>query len=341
VGYGILSAAAGRPHDTHALLWRGTAASAVDLHPGQLGERNSPSPGSLAASVAVATCLGQQVGYGSEPGDWDTRALLWRGSADSVVDLHPHSGVTLGDRGAPILMSRILATSGEQHVGIGQEGATSGMHLVPLLWRSSALSAAGRPNVVVLPIMLGDSNALGASTDGFVGFGHVWPTEVTHALLWRGSSASAVADLHPKGFISSKAVSISGDQQVGYGSGPATGGQNHALLWRGSAASVVDLHPSGFFYSRALGTNGDEQVGWGDQHALLWHGTAASVVDLHSFLPPGFVTSLAADIDTAWNVVGTAWGPASGGRYHAFLWKRNGPKPVADGRRSNTRCGSP
>ena len=131
-------------------------------------------------------------------------------------------------------------------------------------------------------------------------------------------------------------MGTSGGEQVGYGSlgrrlQDEDSGPLHALLWRGSAGSVVGLHPSGLSSTQALGTNGEEQVGWGDQHALLWRGTAPSVVDLHTFLPPGFVLSLASDIDTGGDIVGTAWGPASGNRYHAFLWKRNASKPAASG----------
>ena len=39
----------------------------------------------------------------------------------------------------------------------------------------------------------------------------------SHALLWRGTAASAV-DLHPPEFLSSIAAAVSGANQVGYGS---------------------------------------------------------------------------------------------------------------------------
>jgi hypothetical protein len=113
-----------------------------------------------------------------------------------------------------------------------------------------------------------------------------------HALLWSGTSASAV-DLHPPGFTETKAAGVSGASQVGWGFGSATIGLTHALLWNGTAGSVVDLHPVGYLSSFAEDVDGNTQVGWGDGHALLWHGTAASIVDLH---PVGYFNSFANEV---------------------------------------------
>ena len=246
------------------------------------------------------------------------------------MDLHP-SGFDA---------SEAVGVSNGQQVGWGWGfGAYEGGHA--LVWRAGAASV-----VDFHPSRYNGSETVAAFGGEQVGWGipsgGAYSVGPFHALVWSGSAASVV-DLNPDGFYNSWAVGTSGGEQVGYGglgrhleyegSGPF-----HALVWRGSAASVVDLHPSGFFSSRALGTNGDEQVGWGDQHALLWRGTAPSVVDLHTFLPPGFVISLASDIDTTGDIVGTAWGPASGNRYHAFLWKRNASKPVASGGQNSARC---
>jgi hypothetical protein len=65
----------------HALLWSGTAASVVDLHP--VG---------FAASRAGGVWGNRQVGYGvpqTDSNDISWRALLWSGTAESVVNLHP------------------------------------------------------------------------------------------------------------------------------------------------------------------------------------------------------------------------------------------------------------
>jgi hypothetical protein len=62
----------------HALLWRGSAASVVDLNPRGFVE-----------SLVHGTNGEEQVGIGDGPATGgEGHALLWRGSAASVVDLH-------------------------------------------------------------------------------------------------------------------------------------------------------------------------------------------------------------------------------------------------------------
>ena len=88
VGWGVPTGGTFSRGPFHALLWRGSAGSVVDLHP-------SRSKWGFVDSQALATSGGQQVGWGGWglPG-WNenhggpSHALLWRGSADSVVDLH-------------------------------------------------------------------------------------------------------------------------------------------------------------------------------------------------------------------------------------------------------------
>jgi hypothetical protein len=65
-----------------AFLWFGTAASAVNLNPTLL-------PG-VDSSIAVGTNGLQQVGYGYDASAsvHDDQALVWSGTADSVIDLH-------------------------------------------------------------------------------------------------------------------------------------------------------------------------------------------------------------------------------------------------------------
>ncbi len=72
VGYGYVS---GTSND-QALLWDGTAASAVDLN-----------PSGYNFSEALSTNGAFQVGYGSVPGQISDRALLWAGTAGSVINL--------------------------------------------------------------------------------------------------------------------------------------------------------------------------------------------------------------------------------------------------------------
>lgn len=291
---------------THALLWRGSAASVVDLNPSGFDE-----------STAYDICGAQQVGYGSGPGTaGNAHALLWGGGAGRVVDLHP-SGFT---------ESFALGISGGQQVGYGLT-LTRGLHA--LLWRGSAASV-----VDLNPPGFIGSQAFGASGGQQVGVGSGPATgDRDHALLWRGNP-SGVADLNPRGFITSHASGVSGGQQVGSGVRSASEG-SRALLWHGSAVTVVDLTPRGFSPSVASSTNGEEQVGVGNKHALLWRGSAASAVDLHAFLPPGFRSSAATRIDANGDIVGYAEVP-SPAIAHAFLWRRNAPKPASPG--NATRC---
>src|SRR5262249_35863080 len=75
VGSGIRPGSIG----SHAVLWTGSAASAVDL-----------SPSEIVLWEALGVSGGQQVGWGYGPGTgFLAHALLWTGSAGSVVDLNP------------------------------------------------------------------------------------------------------------------------------------------------------------------------------------------------------------------------------------------------------------
>lgn len=63
----------------HALLWSGSAASAVDLN-----------PAGFTQSFAYGVSGGQQIGWGSGAATGDVaHALLWSGTAASAVDLNP------------------------------------------------------------------------------------------------------------------------------------------------------------------------------------------------------------------------------------------------------------
>src|SRR5688572_15546104 len=64
--------------DAHAFLWRGSAASAIDLHPAA----------TYSLTVAHSVSSNTQVGGGRTIATGPDRALAWRGSAASVIDLH-------------------------------------------------------------------------------------------------------------------------------------------------------------------------------------------------------------------------------------------------------------
>lgn len=286
----------------------------------------------------------------------DGHAVLWSGSANSVIDLTPSGyifsygkyisgiqqagyGQSNNDSNIHALLwsgsaesvidlhptsgiyyeSRAYGCNGDQQVGygIGSESSPFYGNQHALLWSGSAES--------VVDLNSGfTSYARGTNGTQQVGYGSSYLGSSTHALLWNGTSSSVV-DLNPSGFLYSLAYGISGTQQVGFGSGSSTGNKEHALLWSGSAESAIDLNPMGFDSSDAEDTNGVQQVGCGqvpgnvyDYHALLWSGSAASAVDLGQFLPNGFTSSRAYSIDTQGNIAGSA---VISGIYHAILWQ--------------------
>ena len=80
VGYGLGPDPAGGT-SLHALVWEGSAATAVDLHPTGLA--------GFTDSAARGTDGTRQVGYGRTGGAEGTNhALLWEGTAATAVDLH-------------------------------------------------------------------------------------------------------------------------------------------------------------------------------------------------------------------------------------------------------------
>jgi hypothetical protein len=292
VGYPVnLSAPGGGGAPGDGLLWTSPAGAAVDL--------------SLLAGVpANATDGIHQVGGSG-------RALLWSGTAASVVDLHPTNL-------SGFVSSQANGVSMDQQVGAGEimQGTDLASHA--LLWTGTAASA-----VDLNPTNLsGFDNSSAFGTDGAhqVGTGGGTGTlDHNHALLWHGSANSAI-DLHPTnlaGYSDTVAYGVGGDQQVGVGGGSATGGQDHAFLWTGTANSAADLNPAGSVTSIAYGTNGTHQVGGSDFGATLWSGTATSAVNLNALLPFRASFSTAYTIDTQGNVFGIADGPDG---LHAVEW---------------------
>lgn len=206
--------------DTHAVLWRGTPQSAVDLN-----------PAGVAFSVALGCGGTMQVGV-AHSGDPLEVAVLWTGTAQSAVNLHPKG----------FLASRALATDGRRQVGSGL-AAVQVTHA--LLWSGSAQSL-----VDLHPAGWENSYATGIDGKAQVGYADT-QGKTGHAMLWSGTAQSAV-DLHPAGFERSQANGVHGNLQVGVGT---QNGRNHALLWQGSAQSAFDLEtllPEGYENSEAV-----------------------------------------------------------------------------------------
>jgi hypothetical protein len=306
----------------HALLLSANGTTVVDLHPTTL------TPDSPYFDVPGAVVNTPSTAYASDGvsqvGSFINTAVMWTGTADSMLNLHPpgysHSCATAVN-GAQQAGWATTAVSGG-----GRRGVQTSFD-VPhaILWRG------GSTNFVDLhPASFLGSGATSLSSNGFqAGYG-LNNNNQSQAVIWAGSAASAI-NLHPQPFTTSVAngVNVNG-WAAGTGtivkSGKAITSINHAVLWFGSASKFVDLHPAGFTDSYGLAIDSNKQVGFGTladatgthSHALLWTNSAASVVDLNKFLPAGFTDAFAVAIDLNGNIIGNASG--ADGREHQVLW---------------------
>jgi hypothetical protein len=174
--------------------------------------------------------------------------------------------------------SYATATDGVNQVGSIQ---TIG-HGYAAMWSGTAGSLVDLdPNGIIDPGgTVNSSEALAISGNQEVGdavFGG--NTNVTHAVLWNGTAASAV-DLAPTGATYSYATGTDGSQQVGYAGLPANTNGQSAILWTGTAASAVDLNPSGATSSLANAVFGSQEVGQVNHIAYLWNGANPNGVSL-------------------------------------------------------------
>jgi hypothetical protein len=208
---------ASSPTTTHAFLWKGTAASGVDLHPpgylwsdvhdmngntqvGVIAAGNAQDlraalwHGTAASAVQLQSAAytrseangvwgDVQVGWGNPTADFPNRhALLWKGTADSVVDLHPASGFA---------STEALGAAEGSQVGIGYPHVVGETTTHALLWHNTAASI-----VDLHPSGLRWSEANAASATTQVGTAGTDVAQVgTRAYAWFGTAASAV-DLH-------------------------------------------------------------------------------------------------------------------------------------------------
>jgi len=165
VGYG------GVNQTNHALLWTGTAGSAVDLHPTKLADFHD--------SFAFGVGGGEQVGYGerspfTSPSDY--HALLWHGTADSAVDLSP-------TKLSGIISSLAEMTNGQIHVGHGVKQLGPNQYAQhALLWSGTADSAVDLNDL--LPSDLTDSAAFSIDAAGNVSGVGLDAAGNVHAVEW-------------------------------------------------------------------------------------------------------------------------------------------------------------
>ena len=208
----------------HAMLWSGTAASAIDLHPTNLGALR------LTSSYANGVYGNQQVGAGQAPDH--IHALLWNGSANSAVDLDP---ILFG----PTDNSVAMATDGNQQVGFVNRITPDGEQSHAILWNGTAESA-----VDLQPVAATYSGGNGVTAGQQVGFAQFGVNTSIHAMLWTGTAASAV-DLSPtnlSGFADSNA----------YGTKRLTTSWLCQIRWQRHSQSRNGLDRHGRFRCRPL-----------------------------------------------------------------------------------------
>ncbi|MDQ2986074.1 MAG: hypothetical protein M3R13_05065 [Armatimonadota bacterium] len=243
---------------SNALLWNGSAKSFVNLHPAgfdasyafdaeggkQVGWRELHFPGRAFATMWSGSAEGwtdlhngdyfdtravgiggdQQVGFGRVSLERQ-EALLWTGTPESVVNLHPK-----GDYES----SRAEDTDGDQQVGFAVNVSPLARHAA--LWSGTAASF-----VDLHPDGYGISEARGVANGQQVGLASFDGNG--HALLWFGSSQNYV-DLNPgpNNEWGSQAEGTNGLHQVGFAAGISLG-RRSAARWTGTAESYLDLHP--------------------------------------------------------------------------------------------------
>lgn len=231
---------------SHAVLWAGTAASAVDLNPAGFG-----------ASEALATNGTQQAGWAYNALPASQHAALWTGTAASFVDLNP----------AAYNDSRITALTATQQVGDGWVGPMGAPGSV-----RHALVWSGTPESVIdlnqfLPAGYTHAVATGIDLNGnVVGFayntpvtGLVVPPDAIAVVFAPGQlPASAVASLTLSPANPAPGTIVNGTVTLG-GAAPAGGvtvsflTANTAVLPAPPPLTVPEGQPSASFSFTAGG----------------------------------------------------------------------------------------
>jgi hypothetical protein len=284
----------------YPLAWSGPGSNPVVLLPNFYVEGWAYGAG---GSLIAGTLITNNGGYFGYP-----HAALWQGSSHTFTDLNPN-----GNCGSCSPGSNAYDTNGTFIAGSG------GSPQHALLWKIGQLKSP----VDLNPSGFSYSEAYVVRGTSQAGYAYSISTKSYHAVLWHGT-ASSVIDLTPSTVLNAYATGLGYQSQVGCGTlvGMTV---NHALLWRGTAASMIDLQPSGFTDSCARAAHGNVQVGYGRSsatkslHALLWKGSANSAVDLQQYLPSTFTISEAYAIDSAGDILGSAYSTSTA-TWHAVVW---------------------
>src|ERR1043166_5425050 len=180
----------GTAYIIHAALWNVSSANLIDLHPNLPGA-NSPGD---QRSKAYDTDGAYQVGWTNfyvpqSDGNFssETRAMLWHGTSESAVILHPPNWD----------VSYAYGVKNGTQVGYGIQNVDMG-GVMALVWHGSAETLT----------ILGEGTAL--DTNGATHVGSISVGYSSHAFRWDGDTGTGV-DLHnllPAGYINSGATDI-------------------------------------------------------------------------------------------------------------------------------------
>ncbi len=220
IGYGYTTVPV-YGEESHALLWNSSPTDYVDLN-----------PVNFIFTYAYGGDKLHQAGFGLSLTN-NLHALIWAGSAQSVIDIQP----TLGS----YTDSRAFAVRGIRAGGYATDEATQYPHA--MLW--TALNGDSAVDLHPAGFLDSQITALNNSTE--VGYGRVVGdhTGNTHALLWTDRN-SGVVDLNnflPAHYISAEADGIdSSGNVVGWAKDSITG-NFHAVEWLAVVPEPTGLTP--------------------------------------------------------------------------------------------------
>jgi len=304
--------------EEHAMLWVGSAESAIDLH----------DPSTIKTG-AVATANGVQAGNWWEPfeifhnGQWYLvyfpEACLWSGTAGSFQNLRvsgwEYSGCYDTD-------------------GVRQIGAVSRDDEVGNVYTRAGMWAGTSGSWISLHPGEGVSNSSGAALDGDHQYGSIltpYPGPIRKAARWSGTAAS-YEDMHPTGASRSWVTGAGDGQQVGTAE---FGGVLKPMIWSGHRLSAIDLSGSDGQSPSVEDAAGGLQVGVrmvGTSHAVVLATNGDDWVDLHETLGPEYTMSGAEAIDVEQDgrirIVGWARNTTLS-RNEAFLWTSGGVSDIS------------
>ena len=237
----------------HAIMWHGTAGSAIDLNP----------PGNLSDSGAGAVRCGIQIGGYHDYVTGLDHAGMWRGTPESFVDLRPPTAYYGGPR----------CTDGVRQGGLIQWTSTSPLDAAIWSGTPESIVDLGPPgsqiNGMAQNIQAGFINAVGGA----------------HAGIWFGVPGS-FTDLNPPGMTGGTHFNAT-TGRIHAGNMPQ-GGLVRAAVNFGTPTSWVGLQqflPPGWGFSDATSICQDGDTiyvgGWaenpntGNDNAILWIGTVS------------------------------------------------------------------